>query len=182
MRRILLIIALCNAAASPHVVRGETRHDGQLLSAKIRAPLPAYEALDDSGRGTSSRQVNEQARAQQEFDVLDIRYASDGLEVPGVLIRPKDAAGRKWPAIIYNRGGTGDYGKINDLTVVNLYLLAKAGFVVIASDYRFHDATAKRDEWGGGDLNDVAIWCRCFSPRMSWTRRDYSCSGCRAAA
>ena len=60
-----------------------------------------------------------------------------------------------WPAIIYNRGGTGDYGKINDVTVLDLYLLAKAGFVVIASDYRFHDATAKRDEWGGADLNDV---------------------------
>jgi dipeptidyl aminopeptidase/acylaminoacyl peptidase len=41
------------------------------------------------------------------------------------------------------------------LTVVDLYLLAKAGFVVIASDYRFHGATAKRDEWGGVDVNDL---------------------------
>jgi dipeptidyl aminopeptidase/acylaminoacyl peptidase len=39
--------------------------------------------------------------------------------------------------------------------VVDLYLLAKAGFVVIASDYRFHGATAKRDEWGGVDVNDL---------------------------
>ena len=98
MRRILLVMALGYAAASPHVVRGETPHDGQLLSAKVRAPLPPYESLDDFGRGYFSRDLYEQARAQQEFDVLDIRYASDGLEVPGVLIRPKNAAGRKWPA------------------------------------------------------------------------------------
>ena len=27
--------------------------------------------------------------------------------------------------------------------------------MVVASDYRFHGATAKRDEWGGVDVNDV---------------------------
>lgn len=36
-----------------------------------------------------------------------------------------------------------------------MYLLAKVGFVVIASDYRFHGPTGKRDEWGGVDVNDV---------------------------
>jgi len=33
-------------------------------------------------------------------------------------------------------------------------VLAKAGFVVIASDYRFHGPTAKRDEWGAADRHD----------------------------
>jgi hypothetical protein len=34
------------------------------------------------------------------------------------------------------------------MIVVDLYLLAKTGFLVIASDYRFHGPTAKRDAWG----------------------------------
>jgi hypothetical protein len=150
--------------------------------AKARPPLAAFESLDDFGRSYFSRDVYELARAQQDFDILDIRYAGDGLEVPGVLVRPKNAGGRKWPAIIYNRGGTGDYGKINDLTVVDLYLLAKAGFVVIASDYRFHDATAKRDEWGGADLNDVVNLVPLLQ-RWTWsTSLGSSCSACLAAA
>jgi hypothetical protein len=63
--------------------------------------------------------------------VLDIRYSSSGdAVVPGVLIRPRSDHGRRWPAIIFNRGGTGDFGRIDDLTIVELYLLARASFVV----------------------------------------------------
>jgi dipeptidyl aminopeptidase/acylaminoacyl peptidase len=146
---------------------GAQPHDGQILNSKVRAPLPAFADLDDFGRSYFPRAQYEEARGQKTFDILDIRYASDGLEVPGVLVRPKHPGDRKWPAIIYNRGGTGDYGSItNDDhacdrehfacgTIVDLYLLAKSGFVIIASDYRFHGATGKRDEWGGGDVNDV---------------------------
>lgn len=155
MRRTWLLVVVFSSLFAGRALNSQERTDGEILVAKPRQVLGAFESLDDFGRSYFSRDVYERARAQQEFEILDIRYASDGLEVPGVLVRPKDARGRKWPAIIYNRGGTGDYGRLNDLTVVDLYLLAKAGFVVIASDYRFHDATAKRDEWGGADLNDV---------------------------
>lgn len=161
------------AAESVAVVAGTstaTHRDGEILSCKSREPLPSYESLDDFSHNYFRRAVYEEARAQKDFDVLDITYASDGLPVRGMLLRPKNPGDRKWPAIIFNRGGTGDYGRIslgNDeasscsrehqpcLTVVDLYLLAKAGFVVIASDYRFHGPTAKRDEWGGSDVNDV---------------------------
>ncbi|HJZ80193.1 MAG TPA: alpha/beta fold hydrolase [Pyrinomonadaceae bacterium] len=141
--------------------------DGAILNSKVRAPLPAFADLDDFARSYFPRARYEEARNQNTFDILDIRYASDGLEVPGVLIRPKHPGKRKWPLIIYNRGGTGDYGRItNDdhacgrehfagCTIVDLYLLAKSGFVIIASDYRFHGAIGKRDEWGGGDVSDV---------------------------
>jgi dipeptidyl aminopeptidase/acylaminoacyl peptidase len=36
-----------------------------------------------------------------------------------------------------------------------MYLLAKEGFIVIASDYRFHGALSRRDQWGGTDVYDV---------------------------
>jgi len=85
-----------------------------------------------------------------------------------MLIKPKAPGTRKWPAIIFNRGGNGELGRITDngqpcrgmantscLDVVDLLLFAKAGFVVIASDYRYQGATVKRDEWGGVEVDDV---------------------------
>ena len=141
--------------------------DGQILSTKPRVPLPGYESLDDFGRGYFPRAVYEEARTQTGFDVLDITYASDGLSVPGVLIRPKSPGAKKWPAIIFNRGGNGQLGSLMDnglpcvgmntscLDIADLYQFAKAGFVVIASDYRYQGATIKRDQWGGVEVNDV---------------------------
>jgi len=156
----LVSFGVCASAQPPK--------NGDVLTSKPRAPLPPFESLDDFGRNYFSRAVYDEARTQQNFDVREITYASDGLPVRGLLIKPRVPGTRKWPAIIYNRGGTGDFSRITDdgttpcsretpscLTVVDLYLFAKAGFVVIASDYRFHGPTAKRDEWGGVDVDDV---------------------------
>jgi dipeptidyl aminopeptidase/acylaminoacyl peptidase len=142
--------------------------DGKILNSKPWPPLPKYESLDDFGQSYFPRAVYEEARTQKEFDLLEITYSSDGLPVRGLLIKPKAPGTRKWPAIIFNRGGNGDLGRITDngepcggmantscLDVADLLLLAKAGFVVIASDYRYQGATAKRDEWGGVEVDDV---------------------------
>jgi dipeptidyl aminopeptidase/acylaminoacyl peptidase len=141
--------------------------DGRILSTKPRAPLPSYESLDDFGRGYFPRAVYEEVLTQTGFDVLDITYASDGLPVRGVLIRPRVPGAKKWPVIIFNRGGNGQLGSLMDnglpcvgmntscLDIADLYQFAKAGFVVIASDYRYQGATVKRDEWGGVDVDDV---------------------------
>jgi len=142
--------------------------DGKILNSKPWPPLPNYEALDEFGRSYFSQSVYEEARTQKQFELLEITYASDGLPVRGLLIKPRAAGSRKWPAIIFNRGGNGDLGRITDngqpcggmtntscLDVADLYLLAKAGFVIIASDYRYQGATVKRDEWGGVEVDDV---------------------------
>lgn len=160
-RRRLLCVSLralwCVAIAVTLTVSavGQLRHDGDIVSVRPHPPLPEYESLDDFGRRYFQPAEYNEARTQTRFDVLDIRYASGESDVNGLLVRPRITEGRRWPAIIYNRGGTGDYGRLDELAVVDLYLLAKAGFVVIASDYRFHGATSKRDEWGGADLDDV---------------------------
>ena len=160
---LLLQFLVCASALSAAV----QEPDGKILNSKPWPALPAYESLDDFGRGYFPRPVYEEARTQKEFDVLEITYASDGLPVRGMLIKPKAPGTRKWPAIIFNRGGNGDLGRITDsgqpccrvntscLDVADLYLLAKAGFVVIASDYRYQGATLKRDEWGGVEVDDV---------------------------
>jgi len=142
--------------------------DGKILTSKPWPSLPKYESLDEFGQSYFPRAVYEEARTQKDFDVLEMSYASDGLAVRGLLIKPKAPGTRKWPAIIFNRGGNGDLGRITDngqpcgsmtntscLDVADLYLLAKAGFVVIASDYRYRGASVKRDEWGGAEVDDV---------------------------
>ena len=141
--------------------------DGQILSSKPRPLLPVYESLDDFGQGYFPRAVYEEARTQTGFDFLEFTYASDGHAVRGLLIKPKAPGARKYPAIIFNRGGNGELGSIVDnglpcglqntscLDLVDLYQFAKAGFVVIASDYRYQGATVKRDEWGGVEVDDV---------------------------
>ncbi|MEQ1911283.1 MAG: prolyl oligopeptidase family serine peptidase, partial [Vicinamibacterales bacterium] len=126
-----------------------------LISSAPRAPLPPFAQLDEFGRGYFPREVYEEARAQQRFDVHSIQYRSGGHSVGGVMVRPRDSGNRRWPVIIYNRGGTGDFGRLDDLNVVDFYLWAKAGFVVVASDYRFRGERSRRDEWGGADVDDI---------------------------
>ena len=153
-----LLIAAVMTVATAGSPSARIAGDGVLLRTDPHTPLKPFDALDDVGRGSVSRAVYEDARAQKTFDILHISYASNGSggsAVPGILIQPKRLGGRRWPAIVYNRGGTGDVGRLDDLAVVEMYLLAKAGFVVIASDYRFHGALSKRDEWGGLDVEDV---------------------------
>ena len=163
---LLLMQVLVGPSALSAAVGQEP--DGKILSSKPWPPLPKYDSLDEFGRGYFPESVYEEARTQKEFDVLEITYASDGLPVRGLLIKPKAPGTRKWPAIIFNRGGNGELGRITDngqpcggmantscLDVADLYLLAKSGFVVIASDYRYQGATAKRDEWGGVEVDDI---------------------------
>jgi len=162
--RLLILFLICPSTLSLATAQ---EPDGKILSSKARSPLPAYASLDDFGRGYFPRTTYEEVRTQTQFDILDITYASDGLQVPGLLIRPKAKGARKWPTIIFNRGGNGELGSIRDtgqpcvgmntscLDVADLYLIAKAGFVVIASDYRYQGATVKRDEWGGDEVDDV---------------------------
>ena len=164
---LLLLIPLLICAA-PLLVAAAQESNGRIVSSKPWPSLPTFESLNDFGRAYFPRSVYEEARRQKEFDVLEITYTSDGLAVRGMLIKPKTPGMHKWPAIIFNRGGNGDLGRITDngqpcgdmtntscLDVADLYLLAKAGFVVIASDYRYQGATVKRDEWGGVEVDDI---------------------------
>lgn len=163
-RFLLICVLLCGAAGWADAAQAA---DGKVLSVKPWPPLPAFESLDDFGQGYIPRPMYEEARSHTGFELQEIVYASDGFPVHGLFIRPRDAGGRKWPVILFNRGGNGDLGRITDdgspcglrntscLDVADLYQFAKAGFVVIASDYRYRGATSKRDEWGGVEVHDV---------------------------
>jgi len=168
IQALLLILIVCWVTCA-FAIDGNSgeREDGRIVSDAPWPELPPWKDLDDFTHDYFSRPVYERARAQTEFEIRDIRYLSDGLLIRGMLIRPRNPGGHRWPAIIFNRGGNGDYGRIGNygvpckqdsdscLYLVDLLMLAQKGFVVIASDYRYHGESAKRDEWGGREVNDV---------------------------
>lgn len=86
--------------------------------------------------------------------VEKLTYASDGLRVKAYYARPKGEG--TYPVILWNRGGFGDYGSLDDLRA---YLLlastARWGYAVIATQYRGNDGGEGTEDAGGEDVNDA---------------------------
>lgn len=88
-------------------------------------------------------------------EVERITYLSDGLNVKGYLAYPKDSS-RKYPSVIWNRGGIGNAGIIDSFNARGIFgQLASWGYVVFASQYRGNDGGEGTDEFGGEDVNDI---------------------------
>ena len=84
-----------------------------------------------------------------------IIYSSDGLRVRGYISYPSDKS-KKYPCVIWNRGGIGNKGAIDSFTARGIYgQLASWGYVVFATQYRGNDGGEGQDEFGGDDVNDV---------------------------
>ncbi|UTW62773.1 S9 family peptidase [bacterium SCSIO 12741] len=89
-----------------------------------------------------------------QLDVSKITYLSDDLKVKGYLVQPKQKG--NYPCIIWNRGGVKNYGAITTLRATAMMgMLAKEGYVVIATQYRGNGGSEGQEEFGGADLNDV---------------------------
>lgn len=105
------------------------------------------------------------------LETTKIIYMSDGLKVIGFIIKPKDIT-KKYPAIIYNRGGNREFGKI---TIPNLRTLAqivlKYNYIILASQYRGNDGSEGREEFGGGDVNDIINLIK-VTDHLSYIKKD----------
>lgn len=81
-----------------------------------------------------------------------IYYESSGVKVQGYLSYPTypNQTDKKYPLIIWNRGGNRDEGRIDDFIARGIFgEIASWGYVVLASNYR------EEDEFGGADIEDV---------------------------
>lgn len=86
--------------------------------------------------------------------VEKIIYINDGLNIPGYIAYPRRPG--SFPGVIWNRGGYGMRGCIDDFTAKGvLGELASWGYCVFASMYRGSSLGEGTDELGGGDLTDV---------------------------
>jgi dipeptidyl aminopeptidase/acylaminoacyl peptidase len=82
-------------------------------------------------------------------------YISEGLKVNGYVAYPKDSS-KKYPCIIWNRGGIGEKGIIDAFTAKGIFgQMASWDYVVFASQYRGNAGGEGKDEFGGEDVNDV---------------------------
>ncbi len=82
-----------------------------------------------------------------------ITYMSDGNKVVALLGIPTPLRVKN-PVIIYNRGGNREYCKIERPNKLITHLV-RAGYVVIASQYRGNDGGQGQEEFGGRDIYDV---------------------------
>lgn len=91
----------------------------------------------------------------QKSVVEKITYYSDGLKIKGYVASPKNYS-RKYPCIIWNRGGIGNAGAIDAFNARGIFgQIASWGYVVFASQYRGNDGGEGSDEFGGNDINDI---------------------------
>lgn len=97
----------------------------------------------------------EKARTQKKFECIQLFYKSDTANVEAWLYKPITAKGRKWPLIIYNRGGMGNFGNLTETNLVDFYKMALNGYIVLATKTRFAGVNGKFDEHGGIDVNDI---------------------------
>lgn len=125
------------------------------IVAQSPCQFTTYEEQSSFTRRFYSKAEYERAKTGASTECLRIQYLSDGLKVIGFVVKPRDPQGRRYPVIIYNRGGLQDIGKIDTPNILDFYELAANGFVVLASQYRGNDGGEGVDEVGGADVNDV---------------------------
>jgi len=134
---------------------GQTGASGAIIAQKPCVFGP-YEQQSRFTRTFYSKEDYAYAQSSPRTECSRIEYRSDGLRVVGYLVRPRNVASRRFPVIIFNRGGFLDRGKIESFNLVDFTRLSEEGFVVLASQYRGNDGGEGRDEVGGADLDDVS--------------------------
>lgn len=100
------------------------------------------------------KRTKEPHKIQESVAFYKITYLSDGLKVKGYMAVPNKTG--KYPCLIYNRGGAGDFGKLSEFSFVGMIgEICNAGYVVVASQYRGNDGGEGKDEYGGQEVSDV---------------------------
>ncbi|MEK7538539.1 MAG: prolyl oligopeptidase family serine peptidase [Patescibacteria group bacterium] len=93
----------------------------------------------------------------QNIFVYKIIYRSQGHKVVGFMAEPR--IGENLPCVIYNRGGSGEFGVLK----IGMFFfrlpaeLAMQGYIVIASQYSGNAGSEGKDEMGGSDIEDVLV-------------------------
>lgn len=93
-------------------------------------------------------------RVVERTHVERITYLSDRLKVHGYCARPSEPG--VYPLLIWNRGGWGERGSLDDLTAfLILASTAEWGYVVLATQYRGVKGGEGAEDFGGDDVNDA---------------------------
>ena len=167
---ILLVVFLFSLVACTSVLSSQ---DSNMMAPtseiEERVPVPTTEQNIEAS--TSFEPSLESISSLEELDSLEsiirvdsvdvfsdkgvlykIRYKSDDCEVVGYIAAPIDYLEKKYPVLIWNRGGNQEFGKLKEMDIA---MPASMGFVVLASQYRGNDGGTGKEQFGGDDVNDV---------------------------
>jgi dipeptidyl aminopeptidase/acylaminoacyl peptidase len=157
---LLLIAHVADAQVTPAV-----KPDGTVVEREKGFPFETYEKWIsclrehqpsfDEARFKNFYSKQDFEKYKNELDYQRIRYLSDGLKVVGYIIKPKRTDGKKLPVIIFNRGGTQEFGRLNFEHLFHYFYLVADGYILVASQYRGNAGGEGREEHGGADVNDV---------------------------
>jgi dipeptidyl aminopeptidase/acylaminoacyl peptidase len=93
---------------------------------------------------------------EKRVNVYHIKYKSRGLTIAGYVVEPKKKNRAKLPCIIWNRGGSRDFGSIKLGTCFGQMAdLALQGYIVIGSQYSGGPGSEGQDDWGGENIKDT---------------------------
>jgi dipeptidyl aminopeptidase/acylaminoacyl peptidase len=156
---ILCITVLVALSSGPRQANAsqvpKSGEDGVILDQRP-CEFGSYDQQSEFTKRFYSRDDYNKAKVHPEVSCFRIKYWSDGLRVIGYLVQPRNTSFRRFPVIIFNRGGFLDLGKIEPFNLIDLQRLSKDGFVVLASQYRGNDGGEGREQLGGQDLDDVS--------------------------
>lgn len=129
--------------------------DGSLVDRKTYS-FPSYEQAVQATNVEyyTGKAAYEAAINDTRFEFQKLTYFSDGLKVIAYSYQPKQIGGRKFPAIIFNRGSV-VRGDIAPELIAVFHRIAAEGFVVLAPMLRQSDGGEGRDEVGGADVDDL---------------------------
>lgn len=143
-----LFLVLCSTALFSQAAEALPPRDGQIVEQQT-VQLEEAQIQEIEKRVPAVRAQLAQVTVQR------ITYLSDGLKVKGYIAVPAKSEG-KLPCIIFNRGGSRDFGALNDVVAAfRLGSIAARGYVVVASQYRGNAGGEGQEEFGGADVNDV---------------------------
>src|SRR5215207_8125225 len=150
--RALTALYLALHLFATHFLFAQTTDDGKIIE-REKYPFAPFEKVQGLERIWSKQEFDE-AAVDTFFEMERLKYSSDALAVVAYLYKPKDTGNKKYPAIIFNRGGymRGDIGY--ELAPF-FRRLAREGFVVVAPLYRASDGAGGKDEVGGADMHDL---------------------------
>lgn len=105
------------------------------------------------------------ARWQQSDQIVAerITYRSEGLAIKGIVVRP--AKPGRHPVVVYNHGGTLQWGRIIFAEMLEFHRLAERGYVVMASYYRGEGGSEGQPDMGGGDVRDTLALIKLAAAR-----------------
>lgn len=91
--------------------------------------------------------------AAEKTETYQLRYLCDGCEVAAYLSLPRDYREKRYPVLIFNRGGNREFGRLIPELITRYALW---GCIALGTQYRGNAGGTGREEFGGSDVNDAA--------------------------